>query len=107
MDPTTVGRRLRAIEAALGVSLFERGAAGIMCLTQAGEVAATRAETLEAEIGRLKEAMQGADDPASGTVRVTAVPILINRVLVPAVTGLMAQHPHLRVELIAESRDLK
>ncbi|MEI1248067.1 LysR family transcriptional regulator [Rhizobium aouanii] len=106
VDPTTVGRRLRAIEAALGVSLFERGADGIMCLTQAGEIAARRAETLEAEIGRLKEAMQGADNSASGTVRVTAVPILINRVLVPAVAGLMAQHPHLRVELIAESRDL-
>ena len=106
VDPTTVTRRLRAIEAALGVRLFERGADGDMCLTQAGEIAAKRAEAVEAEIGGLKAAVQGADASASGTVRVTAVPILINRVLVPAAAELMVRHPQLRVELIAESRDL-
>ena len=106
VDPTTVSRRLRAIETVLGASLFERGADGSMRLTQAGEMAARRAENVEAELGGLTEALQGADALASGTVRVTAVPLLINRVLVPAAADLMAQHPQLRVELIAESRDL-
>jgi DNA-binding transcriptional LysR family regulator len=106
IDPTTVARRLRAIEAVLGARLFDRSADGDMCLTQAGEVAAKRAEAVEAEIGGLMEAVQGADASASGLVRVTAVPILINRVLVPAVANLIARHQQLRVELIAESRDL-
>lgn len=106
VDPTTVSRRLRAIEAALAVCLFERPDDGKLSLTPAGEIAAKRAEAVEAEIGSLKAAIQGADDAAKGTVRVTAVPILINRILVPAAAGLMAQHPQLRVELIAESRDL-
>ncbi|MBO9136631.1 LysR family transcriptional regulator (plasmid) [Rhizobium sp. B230/85] len=106
VDPTTVSRRLRAIETVLGVPLFERGADGSMRLTQAGEMAARRAENVEAELGGLTEALQGADALASGTVRVTAVPLLINRVLVPAAADLMAQHPQLRVELIAKSRDL-
>jgi DNA-binding transcriptional LysR family regulator len=97
---------LRAIETALGVRLFERSADGDMRLTQAGEIAAKRADAVEAEIGGLRAAMQGVDASASGTVRVTAVPILINRILVPAVAELMAQHSQLRVELIAESRDL-
>lgn len=106
IDATTVARRLRAIEAALGVRLFERGASGDMRPTQAGEVAARRAEAVEAEIGGLTEAVKGADASAGGTVRVTAVPVLINRVLVPAAATLTARHPRLRLELIAESRNL-
>jgi DNA-binding transcriptional LysR family regulator len=39
-------------------------------------------------------------------VRVTAVPILANRLLVPALPRLFARHPRLRVELVAEPRNL-
>jgi DNA-binding transcriptional LysR family regulator len=74
--------------------------------TQAGEVAAKRAEAMETEAGRLVEAVKGADTVASGTVRVTAVPILVNRVLVPTAGELTALHPQLRLELVAESRGL-
>ncbi|UVK51468.1 LysR family transcriptional regulator [Mesorhizobium sp. AR02] len=106
LDPTTVARRLRAIERALGVRLFERGAEGEMRPTQAGEVAASRAEAVEAEIGGLTLAVKGADSEISGTVRVTAVPILINRVLIPAVADLVARHPGLRLELVADPHDV-
>jgi len=106
LDPTTVARRLRAIERALGARLFERGAEGEMRPTQAGEVAAGRAEAIEAEIGGLTLAVKGADSEISGTVRVTAVPILINRVLIPAVPDLVARHPGLRLELVADPHDV-
>lgn len=106
LDPTTVARRLRAIESQMGVRLFERGAEGEMRPTQAGEVAARRAEAVEAEIGGLTMAVKGADSEISGTVRISAVPILINRVLIPAISDLAARHPGLRLELIAESRDV-
>ncbi|TPO07144.1 LysR family transcriptional regulator [Mesorhizobium sp. B1-1-5] len=106
VDPTTIARRLRAVETVLGVRLFERGADGRMRPTQAGEIAARRAEAMETEAGRLVEAVTGADAFASGTVRVTAVPILVNRVLVPAAGELVTRHPLLRLELIAESRGL-
>lgn len=106
VDPTTIARRLRSVEAALEVRLFERGADGQMRPTQAGEVAAKRAEAMETEAGRLVEAVKGADTVASGTVRVTAVPILVNRVLVPTAGELTALHPQLRLELVAESRGL-
>lgn len=106
LDPTTVARRLRAIERALGVRLFERGAEGEMRPTQAGEVAASRADAVEAEIGGLTLAVKGADSEISGTVRVTAVPILINRVLIPAIADLVAHHPGLRLELVADPHDV-
>ncbi|TKV70451.1 LysR family transcriptional regulator [Rhizobium sp. AU243] len=106
VDPTTVSRRLRAIEGALEVRFFERGINGEMSPTRAGETAAQRAETVETEILGLAAAANTMDSSVSGTVRVTAVPILINRVLMPAAGELVKRHPQLRLELIAEPRDL-
>jgi DNA-binding transcriptional LysR family regulator len=106
IDPTTVGRRLRAIEAILEARLVERDATGDLRPTQAGEIAVQRAEQIEAEVGGLTAAVKGVDTLASGTVRVTAVPILVNKFLIPAVGALVAKHPGLRVELIADARGL-
>jgi DNA-binding transcriptional LysR family regulator len=54
----------------------------------------------------LLDAVAGADATPVGTVRVTSVPVLVARVLVPAAATLSARHPGLRLELIAEPRDL-
>jgi DNA-binding transcriptional LysR family regulator len=105
-DPTTIARRLRSIETALNVKLFERDSDGWMGPTEAGEVAVRRAEVIETEIGSLTASVKGADASVSGSVRVTAVPILVNRVLIPAAPSLIARHPDLRLELIGDSRDL-
>ena len=64
------------------------------------------AERIESEIGRLDDALSGSDELVSGTVRVTAVPILVNHLLVPAAPSLLARHPKLRLELVAEARDV-
>lgn len=106
LDATTVARRIRAIETGLDARLFERGPDGAQRPTQAGEIAVARAEAIEAEIGGLTAAVRGTDTAAAGTVRVTAVPILINHLLLPAAAGLMARHPGLELELIADVRDL-
>lgn len=106
IDPTTVARRIREIEASLDVRLFERGAAGDLRATEAGDIAARRAEIIETEIGGLTAAVKGHDSSPDGTVRVTAVPLLINHVIMPAVAGLTERHPGLRLELVAEPRDL-
>jgi len=106
IDPTTVARRIREIEATLDVRLFERGAEGEFRATEAGDIAVQRAQIIEAEIGSLSVAIKGSDNAPDGTVRLTAVPLLINHLIMPAVAALTAQHPGLRLELIADSRDL-
>jgi DNA-binding transcriptional LysR family regulator len=105
VDETTVARRLAAAEAALGARLFER-IGGAMRPTAAGEAAVAHAERIEREVQALQGRIGGADAAVAGTVRLTAVPIVVNRLLVPALPALLAAHPLLRLELIAEPRNL-
>jgi DNA-binding transcriptional LysR family regulator len=105
VDETTVARRLAAAEAALGARLFER-VEGAMRPTPAGETAIAHAERVERELHGLHGRLAGADAAVAGTVRLTSVPIVANRLLAPALPTLVAAHPLLRLELIAEPRNL-
>lgn len=101
VDQTTVGRRLAAAEAALGTRLFDR-VEGRLRPTAAGTAALARAERME----RAAAELDGAGDGSGGLVRLTAVPLLANRLLVPALPALTAARPGLRLELLAEPRNL-
>lgn len=105
VDQTTVARRVAAAEAALGTRLFDRRQRRLS-LTPAGEAAVARAARVEHEIEALEQGI--GDDAAlvAGTVRITAVPVLVNHLLVPAAGSLLSTHPRLRLELIAEPRNL-
>jgi DNA-binding transcriptional LysR family regulator len=106
VDETTVARRLAALEAALGTRLFERMRGAALKPTEAGTTALARAEAVEREIARLVEGVAGRDEAAAGTVRLTAVPLLVNHLLIPGAAALGARHPRIALELIAESREL-
>jgi DNA-binding transcriptional LysR family regulator len=105
VDDTTIARRLAALQQAMGVQLCYRLANGRLQLTPAGETAALRAEAMEREFGLLQAEISGADSGVSGTVRLTSVPIVVNRVLVPGAGLLLRRHPALQLELIADPRD--
>ena len=105
VNESTVGRRLTAAEERLGTRLFERSF-GQFQPTEAGTAVVAGAERVELEVQELEAAAAGRDRLAAGTVRLTSVPILVNRVLLPAVPKLLRAHPELRLELIAEPRDL-
>jgi DNA-binding transcriptional LysR family regulator len=106
VDDTTVARRLAALQQRLGVPLYQRSAEGTLALTRAGERAVLRAERIEREIGALGAELTGAGGAAAGTVRLTAVPIVANRILVPASAALLKRHPGLQLDIIGEARDL-
>jgi DNA-binding transcriptional LysR family regulator len=105
VNQTTATRRLAAAEATLGARLFERRD-GVLFPTEAGEAAIARAAQVEEEVLALERGIGGADAKVAGTVRLTAVPILANRLLIPAAPKLLARYPRLRLELIAEPRNL-
>lgn len=105
VNETTIARRIARAEQRLGARLFERNA-GVLQTTAAGAAVVAGAERVELEVQAVESAISGADRVAAGSVRVTSVPIIVNRILVPALWRLLRDHPQLRVELIAEPRDL-
>ena len=105
VNESTVGRRVAEAERRLGARLFERSR-GLFHPTEAGHAVVAGAERVELEVQAVETATSGADRLAAGAVRLTSVPIVVNRVLVPALPRLLRDHPQLRVELIAEPRDL-
>ncbi len=98
--PTTIGRRLAALESALGVKLFQRTPSGLV-LGEAGQVLRAHAERVEAEVLASERELTGADTRVSGPVRLTAGDGLATYVLAPRLHTIQQAHPELRVELRA------
>ena len=105
VNETTVARRIAEAERRLGARLFDRAQGGVTP-TEAGSIVIAGAEQVELQIQTVEGAVSGADREAAGTTRVTSVPVLVNRILTPALPVLLNAHPLLHVELIAEPRDL-
>lgn len=105
VNETTVARRLARVEALLGVRLFEREA-GVLRLTDCGQIVVRRAEHIELDVDAVEE-VTGGDNIATGKVRITAVPLVMNYILIPALQSLLQRHPRLRVELAADPRNLR
>ncbi len=106
VDDSTVSRRVARLEARIEARLFERAGDGRLRPTPAGAAAVERAERMELEVEGLRDSVTGADTVCAGTVRLTSVPLLVNRLLVPALPGLLDRHPALHLELVADPSDL-
>jgi len=106
VNETTVARRVARVEALLGVRLFEREA-GVLRPTDSGQIVVRRAEHIELDVDAVKEAVTSGDKIAAGKVRITAVPLVMNYILIPALQTLLQLHPRLRVELAADPRNLR
>lgn len=68
----TAGRRLQALEDALGVALFTRGRSGHL-LTTAGEALRPTAEAMEKSAADLTRQSEHLQAPAGGTVRISVM----------------------------------
>ncbi|GAB5470884.1 MAG: LysR substrate-binding domain-containing protein [Rhodospirillales bacterium] len=105
VNETTVGRRLVRAERRLGARLFQRQA-GRLVLTAAGARLVGHAERMEAEARQAEEALSGGDARVVGRIRLTAVPLVANCLLTPALPSLLERHPELEIDLIAEASSL-
>ncbi|ONX33914.1 LysR family transcriptional regulator, partial [Burkholderia cenocepacia] len=94
----TVFRRLAAIEAELGVKLFERTRAGY-APTPAGEDAAAAAERIQDEVHGVERRVAGRDVRPSGTVRVTTTDTLLSGLLSPVFAAFRHACPEITLEV--------
>jgi DNA-binding transcriptional LysR family regulator len=105
VDPTTVGRRVAALERALGARLFARTADGLR-KTDAGERLLPRAERMEAEALAAERELAGDDASPEGSVRITGSDGLLDYVVVPGVSELLRSSARLVLSVRAETRIL-
>ncbi|QEW04732.1 LysR family transcriptional regulator [Microbacterium lushaniae] len=106
VDHSTVSRRLRALEAALGARLISRGHDGWV-LTGEGRIVAEQARTIQQAVEKAVQfAARVAPANITGTVRVTAADGFGTRFVTPALTRLRARHPGLTVELLTGAQHL-
>jgi DNA-binding transcriptional LysR family regulator len=100
VNTSTVARRLDALEAALGVHLFDRSPTGIAA-TELAESLLPVAEAMERSVADALRVIEGRETEPEGTVRITAPPGLANWFVAPALIRLRARYPKLCIELDA------
>ena len=106
VNHATVARRIAALEATLGVTLFERGPRGYQPTAAAGPVMAA-AEQVEApllQLGRQSEARRGFE--VAGKIRITATEGVASHMVAPGLAALRQRWPLLEVEIVVEHRSL-
>lgn len=105
INPTTVGRRLGALEERIGARLFDRTADGYV-VTPAGRDLVARAERMEAEALAVEREVSGADQRLAGVVRVSATEMLATRFIAPHLARFAAQHPAITIDLSCTPRSV-
>lgn len=105
VEHTTVGRRISALEKALGSRLFDRSRDGYVATTRGAEIRAL-AEDMETAADSLVRRGVGGDTRVAGTLRITATETMCAEFLAPSLPRLMARHPELRIEAVADNSNL-
>jgi DNA-binding transcriptional LysR family regulator len=103
LDPATVGRRVSALEEALGAKLFDRSPQGY-ALTEAGRSLVAHAQAMESQASAAAAEIGGQGDFLSGTVRIGAPDGVSNYLLAGASDALSRDNPDLQVQVVALPR---
>ncbi|SAK44362.1 LysR family transcriptional regulator [Caballeronia hypogeia] len=99
----TMGRRLRALEEALGHTLFQRTSDGFV-LTDEGAAVLSYAERMEEEALGFTRALAGQDAKLTGLLRVSSSDWFGVHVLTPVFARFLAKHPEVSIELVTDAR---
>lgn len=99
----TMGRRLKALEAAVGHALFQRTSDGFV-LTEEGQAMLAHAERMEEEALAIGRELAGADQSLQGMLRLSCSDWFGVTLLAPLLAEFAALHPRVVVELLTDHR---
>ncbi|GAA2748088.1 MULTISPECIES: LysR family transcriptional regulator [Kitasatospora] len=94
-----ITQQMKALERDAGVPLFARAGRGLR-LTEAGEALARHAEQILGSLSAAQQQLGALARLRAGRVRVCAFPSANATLIPPAMAGLLADHPGVRVELM-------
>lgn len=103
VNHATVSRRVAALENALGQAVVRRLARSTP-LTEKGKEIAAVAREMEQSAQRIERLAHAAQSTLTGRVRLTAPPVLVTEVIIPAMRSLRDAHPGLQIVLSANSQ---
>jgi DNA-binding transcriptional LysR family regulator len=99
----TVGRRLKALESAVGRKLFQRTSDGFV-LTDEGLLMMSHGERMEEEALTLQRQLVGSEHELEGALRLSCSDWFGVHILSPILADFSSAHPRVVVELLTESR---
>ncbi len=106
VSDTTVARRIRELEQSLETKLFVRSANGRYEPTDSALKILPHVETIEAGNQAVRAVSGESAQRLTGTVRISSVPTIVNRFLVPNLAALERLHPNLTIELAPSAGNL-
>jgi len=102
VDPSTVFRAVRKLEAKLGEKLFERGRGGYAASELALELVQS-AERIEAEMTTARAIATANQAEPAGVLRITTTDTVLHRLLLPTLGEFARLYPQIELELIASN----
>jgi DNA-binding transcriptional LysR family regulator len=105
VNQTTAARRIEALEAALGLKLFERGQTGSR-LTDAGRDLMVQGEKIEQAAGAFATHAQAHQRGLSGVIKITATEVVANTSVTPAIGAFRRLYPDLQINLVISDKML-
>ena len=102
VDHTTVSRRVSHLETATGLKLIDR-LPRTTRLTEQGRSLADIAASMEGAAQDVQRHVRGQSSGVSGTVVISALPVLTSFVIAPSLASLRSNYPELHVVLSATS----
>ena len=102
VSPTSISRQLENLEHYFGAPLVNRGARGII-LTAAGELVATRSQSMMRELENTKQAIDDLRGLKRGDVSIHVNGAAINAILAPALSTFFALYPGVTITVTVSS----
>ena len=99
----TMGRRLRALEQAIGQTLYQRTQEGFI-LTDEGRLVLEHAERMETEILAVNRKLAGHKKQLEGLLRITSSEWFGTYLLSPVLAEFGLRHPAVTLELLTDAR---
>ncbi|MEL0028774.1 MAG: LysR family transcriptional regulator, partial [Perlucidibaca sp.] len=100
VDYTTVARRIRALEEAMGALLFDKSRHGGFTPTADGQRLVSHAEAMEGAMQAATEQVSGTGGALSGHVRIGCTEAFGSYFVIPEITAFQDLHPDISIDVM-------